>query len=195
MVGVLLADGFEEVEAIMPIDFLRRAGIEVRIIGIEAQDGKVRGAHDITVAVDSEITHYHATPRYLILPGGMPGAENLARSAAVRQIIVRVRDKGGVICAICAAPAIVLAPLGYLTGRRFTCYPSYRERVSTRGEYQEQAVVCDEWLITSRGAGTAAQFSAEIIARIKGRELAEQIMRATIHPPAPPPPSLPSSQQ
>ena len=121
MVAIVLADGFEEIEAITPIDFLRRADIEITAVGVGGTS--VRGSHGITVAADISVADYSATPRYVILPGGMPGAKNLAASTEVRGLLARVSKSSGVICAICAAPAVVLAPLGYLDGKRFTCYP------------------------------------------------------------------------
>lgn len=183
MVSIILADGFEEIEAVTPIDLLRRADIPVTILGLEARTGFVRGAHDINIAIDSPLNEYHPTelPRCLILPGGMPGADNLFRSDAVHTLLKRVHEATGLICAICAAPAVVLAPLGYLKGKRFTCYPTYKDKISD-GKYQEQAVVRDGTLITSRGAGTAAAFSAEIITQLKDTQTAKNIMSATIQP-------------
>jgi len=178
MVAVVLAQGFEEVEAITPIDFLRRAKIEVAVIGVGGT--KIRGAHGIEVVADISLDRYQALPTYLVLPGGMPGARNLFESQQVRALLSSVAaQKEGVLCAICAAPAVVLAPYGYLANRRFTCYPTYAN-ACTDGTYVEEAVVSDDALITSRGAGTAAHFSAEIIARIKGRAAAEKIMQATL---------------
>lgn len=182
MVAILLADGFEEIEAVTPIDFLRRAQIQVVIVGVDG-DG-VRGAHGITVATDISLADYHATPEYLILPGGMPGAANLSRSTGVSRLLMRTGSSGGVICAICAAPVVVLAPGGYLDGKRFTCHPAHRSAAPATAEYCEESVVVDGALITSRGVGTAAEFSAEIIARISGRAAAREIMHATVQPTA-----------
>ena len=180
MVAVLLADGFEEVEAITPIDFLRRANISVLTVGVSRT--VVHGAHNIPIVADIALADYTAIPQYLILPGGMPGSQNLYTSTQVRTLLAAVHArKDGIICAICAAPAIVLAPLGYLNNKRFTCYPSYAADISV-GEYTEAAVVHDGNIISSRGAGTAAFFSAKIIAHIKGTQVAQQIMASTLQP-------------
>jgi 4-methyl-5(b-hydroxyethyl)-thiazole monophosphate biosynthesis len=121
---VFLADGFEEVEAITPIDYLRRAGIEVSTVSV-GPNPAVKGSHGISVMSDSTLLEIGRSRFWdaVLLPGGMPGAANIAASEGAASLLRESAQAGKLICAICAAPAVVLAPLGILAGRRFTCYP------------------------------------------------------------------------
>ena len=178
---VFLADGFEEVEAITPIDYLRRAGIEVTTcsVGVSAIGGQTaKGSHGIVVQADTSLaaqgllkaTDWDA----VLLPGGIPGAPNLAASEAVSALLRDMASAGKLVCAICASPAVVLSPLGLLKGRRFTCYPGLETEVKD-GTWSEARVVVDENLITSRGAGTAADWAITIISKLVDEETAEVI--------------------
>jgi 4-methyl-5(b-hydroxyethyl)-thiazole monophosphate biosynthesis len=178
---VFLADGFEEVEAITPIDYLRRAGIEVTTcsVGVSAIGGQMaKGSHGIVVQADTSLaaqgllkaTDWDA----VLLPGGIPGAPNLAASEAVSALLRDMASAGKLVCAICASPAVVLSPLGLLKGRRFTCYPGLETEVKD-GTWSEARVVVDENLITSRGAGTAADWAITIISKLVDEETAEVI--------------------
>ena len=128
MIYVLLADGFEEIEALTPVDMLRRAGCEVRTVGIGKKT--ITGAHGIPVCAD--LVSDEATAdgvRMVILPGGMPGTKHLAASAFVEETLARVSREGGYLAAICAAPT-VLAKYGYLKGKRATCFPGFEKELS-----------------------------------------------------------------
>ncbi|MDR2245970.1 MAG: DJ-1/PfpI family protein [Treponema sp.] len=178
---VFLADGFEEVEAITPIDYLRRAGIEVCALAV-GQDKTVAGAHGIKVLADaglSELAKQGKTADGVLLPGGMPGASNLAASPEVGSLLKEAAQGGKWVCAICASPAVVLAPLGLLKGRRFTCYPGMEKEVSD-GEWSADPVVIHENIITSHAAGTAALWATAIIGKLLGEEEAQRIASAVL---------------
>jgi 4-methyl-5(b-hydroxyethyl)-thiazole monophosphate biosynthesis len=177
---VFLADGFEEVEAVTPIDYLRRAGIEVTTASVSGNK-TVTGAHDLSIAADVLIGELPAETAWdvLICPGGMPGASNLAASVAVNALLKAQAAAGRWIAAICAAPAVVLAPLGLLSGRRFTCYPGMEDRVSG-AHWSAGKVVTDGNIVTSRGAGTAGLFAATVIGKVLNQGEAEKIAKSVL---------------
>jgi 4-methyl-5(b-hydroxyethyl)-thiazole monophosphate biosynthesis len=179
---VFLADGFEEVEAITPADYLRRADIEVTTISINGSQ-TVKGAHNIPVIADAVLAKLGAIDPAawdgVLLPGGMPGSTNLAASTGVGTVLKAFSVAGKLICAICAAPAYVLAPLGILAGKRFTCYPGTEELVSG-AKWSDEPVVVDGNLITSRAAGTAGAFAAAIIAKLAGETKSKKIAESVL---------------
>jgi 4-methyl-5(b-hydroxyethyl)-thiazole monophosphate biosynthesis len=157
---VLLADGFEEVEAITQIDFLRRAGIETVVAGVTGRD--VVGSHDIRVNTDITVDEWSGTFDAIVIPGGARGAENIAADVPSMTIIRRALQDGKLVAAICAAPGVVLGANGLLGTRRFTSYPGF-ESLATGGSFVEDRVVVDGNLVTSRGPGTAAEFAEAIV--------------------------------
>jgi 4-methyl-5(b-hydroxyethyl)-thiazole monophosphate biosynthesis len=172
---VFLAEGFEEVEALTPIDYLRRAHIEVTSCSLQKRT--VQGSHAIPVIADCTIEellgagtlssrHWDA----VILPGGMPGARNLAGSRPLGDFIKDMAGAGRLVAAICASPALVLLPLGVLQGCNWTCYPGM-EAADTG--WKAETVVIDKNVITSRAAGTAAQWALAIIATLSSTEIAQ----------------------
>jgi 4-methyl-5(b-hydroxyethyl)-thiazole monophosphate biosynthesis len=191
---VFLADGFEEVEALTPVDYLRRAGIEVATVSITIEK-TVQGAHKIPVIADSTIFEIDdeaaaANADALVIPGGLPGSSNLAACAKLSALIKKYDAAGKLIAAICAAPALVLAPLGVLDGRRFTCYPGMEADVTRCGagdgcpEWTSAAdsggVVVSDNIITSRGAGLAAVFSFKIIEKLLDKAASDKIKEAVL---------------
>ena len=178
MVALLLAEGFEEIEALTPLDLLRRAEIEIESIGVNNQT--VIGAHGIPVQCDRTLSELSESPTMVILPGGMPGARNLAQSSAVARLIKQIAAQDGIIAAICAAPALVLAPLGLLEHSRYTCFPAYRQQIQS-GTLVDKPVVVDNNLITAPAAGCAVQFALALIERIRGAETAHHISRSILH--------------
>jgi protein deglycase len=170
---VFLAEGFEEIEAVTQIDVLRRAKIDVTVVGIGSTS--IKGARGIIVQADIKIDQLDYTPDVAIFPGGMPGAENLASSCEVRNLIRDMDEQGKLIAAICAAPAVLLAPLGILAGKTATCYPGMESTFSTNVSYSEETVVQDGNLITSQGVGTALEFALTILANLAGKDVAEMI--------------------
>ena len=179
-VALLLADGFEEVEAITPIDFLRRAGIQVDILGVKSDI--VTGSHGIAIQTDSRIVGYRTMPDGIVVPGGMPGAKNVADSSEAITLIRMVGEAGNLIAAICAAPAVVLASHGFLDNKRATCFPGFETAFTENTEFSEDSVVVDGSMITSRGPGTAARFSLAIIRHLIGSEAADSVAEATLQP-------------
>jgi len=182
---VLLADGFEDVEAVTPIDYLSRAGIEVTTVSISESitvTSKWGGIKMTACTTLAELAK-QGTDGYdaVILPGGMPGSTNLAASKDTGSLIKKMAAAGKTICAICAAPALVLAPLGLLAGKNFTCYPGMEEKVNTAGsKWSDDRVMVDGNVITSRGAGTAGEFAAAIIEKLLDKAAAKKIADAVL---------------
>ncbi|MDR0474758.1 MAG: DJ-1/PfpI family protein, partial [Treponema sp.] len=136
---ILLAEGFEEVEALTPVDYLRRAGIDVLTVAV-GEGRTVKGARGIPVIADTTLKECQGTADLwdaVILPGGMPGSANLAASGETGGLLKKMEAAGKWLCAICAAPALALAPLGLLSGRRFTCYPGMETKVQA-GEWSQE---------------------------------------------------------
>ena len=176
-VAVLLAEGFEEVEAITPIDFLRRARIDVTILGVSGT--KVVGARGITVLADKEISEAVSLYDGVVIPGGMPGSKNIADSYKAMELIKANMENNRLVAAICAAPGVVLGQAGLIGDRSFTCYPGY-DSIFPGGNYIDQRVVIDGNLITSKGPGTAAEFSESLIEYLLDYNEKHKIHTATI---------------
>jgi protein deglycase len=175
---VVLAPGFEEIEAVAPVDVLRRAGVEVAVAGLDGRT--VVGSHGIALQADVVMAEVKEAPDAVILPGGMPGAENLARSAAVERLVKAVLQKGGICAAICAAPAFALAKFGILEGKRATCYPGCEGRFPRTATVSEDRVVVDGNVVTSRGPGTALEFSLALAEILAGKPAADKLREGMI---------------
>lgn len=176
-VAVMLADGFEEVEAMAIIDVLRRAEIDTVVAGLH--EGHITSARRVKVIPDTVIDTVRPDDfDMIVLPGGQPGADNLNADPHVKELIISFSQKGKLIGAICAAP-IVLASAGLLQGRRATSYPSYRDRLGG-ALYGEQSVVTDGTVLSSRGPGTALSFGLAIVERLVGKEKAQKIKEAML---------------
>ena len=175
---VVLADGFEEMEAVTPVDILRRSEVDVIIAGL----GKlsVRGAHNIVMEADVLFGDYEGFPDAVILPGGMPGAENLANSEKLRDMFLKMNSEKRLIAAICAAPALLLAPTGVLKGREATCYPGMEKSFSSDVKFTNEEVVRSGNIITSRGPGTAFVFALKIVEALAGEDRADTVGRQTL---------------
>ncbi|HQB07509.1 MAG TPA: DJ-1/PfpI family protein [Rectinema sp.] len=175
---ILLAEGFEEVEAITPADYLRRAGIDVTIAGITGK--RVRGCHGIIIETDSGQEALDKDYDAILIPGGMPGARNLAENALVRGLIIRHYKKGKIIAAICASPALVLhAACNLLEGKKFTGYPGTEDQIKG-GHFFPERVVVDGNIITSQGPGTAGEFAISIISLLEGPQKANEVAQHTL---------------
>lgn len=176
-VAVILADGFEEVEAVAIIDVLRRAGIDTVVAGLH--DGSVSSARMVRVVPDTLIDTIQAEDfDMLVLPGGQPGSDNLNADPRVSELIRSFSRKGKLTGAICAAP-YVLANAGVLQGKRATSYPSYKDRLGG-AVYEDKAVVVDGTVLTSRGAGTALSFGLAIVEKLVSKEKAMNIKDAML---------------
>jgi len=159
-VVVVLATGFEEIEAVTPIDVLRRAGVDVVVAGVGAT--AVEGAHGVTYQCDTTLEEIQTTPRAIVLPGGLPGSENLGKSGAVKELTLKVHEAGGICAAICAAPALTFAKFGLLNDCTATCYPTFEKEFDPSTKHSEDRVVVDGNIITSRGPGTSLEFSLKL---------------------------------
>ncbi|MFA5878578.1 MAG: DJ-1 family glyoxalase III [Candidatus Margulisiibacteriota bacterium] len=158
---IILADGFEELEAIGVIDILRRAQVQVIIAGLDKL--LISSARKIRIETDIELAQIgNELFDVIVLPGGEPGASNLNNSALVRNILINQNNKSGLIGAICAAPKIIDS-LGILAGKKATSYPGVKLNSCI---YSEDRVVVDKNIITSRGPGTTMEFSYEILAQL-----------------------------
>jgi len=171
---VLLAVGFEEMEAVISIDMLRRAGCTVTIVSI-TQDFTVMGSRKIPIKADICLSDAMPLPDAIILPGGMPGAQNLANSTIVIDLIKNCVANGKIVAAICAAPAYALVAAGVLSGKKATCYPGGEQRFPIDTKYLNQPVVVDGNIITSQGPGTAFAFSLTLIEKLFSIEKADEI--------------------
>ena len=174
MVYLFLAEGFEEVEALTPVDFMRRADIEVTTVGVGGE--YITGAHGITVKADvcdSDVSANDADIEMVVLPGGMPGTLNLQKSSFVQKAIDYALENDKYLCAICAAP-LILGHKEILKDKKATCYPGFEDTFKG-GKYLKQSVVKCENFITSDGMGSAYKFGFEIAAALFGDDTAEKI--------------------
>ena len=172
MVYCYLANGFEEIEALAPVDLLRRAGVEVKTVGVGGS--VITSSHGIPVTCD--LTEAQALLTAVILPGGMPGTLNLEKSANVQAALDFAAANGSFICAICAAPS-VLGHKGLLDGKEAIAFPGF-EKDLIGATVSEKYVVTDGNIITARGAGVAVDFGLAIVAVLKDRATAEKIRAA-----------------
>lgn len=175
--ALLLAEGFEEVEAVTPIDFLRRAGIDVIVAGIGGTI--IKGAHGLPVMADTAIEALPDDLDGVVIPGGLPGANNIAASSEAQELIRTLHGRGALVAAICASPAFVLGPLGVVEGKKATCYPGCEADLQG-AVFSEDRVIRDGNVITSRGPGTAAEFSVEIIRYLEGEKTAVGVFEQTL---------------
>lgn len=178
-VAVLLATGFEEIEALTPIDLLRRAGNQVVSLEVDTGETSLVGARGIAVIPDNKLTAVLDEEwDCVVVPGGMPGSSHVAKSKIAIDFIYNMFDSGKLCAAICAAPAYVFSKANILDGKRYTCYPGSEEvSLHSGGIFCENRVVIDENLITSRGPGTAIEFSLAIIEALNGADVATKISK------------------
>lgn len=176
MVYIFLADGFEEVEALAPVDILRRAGLEVVTVGVTGKT--VMGTHRIPVTADILACDLvlNDEVQAVILPGGLPGAENLDGDATVQAALDFAAQKQILIGAICAAP-FILGKKGLLVGKRAICYPGFEADLQG-AELSEDAVCRDGNIITAKGMGVAVPFGLEIVAALKDAQTADTIEKS-----------------
>lgn len=173
---LFLADGFEEIEALAPVDLMRRAGIDVTTVSV-SDSPAVFGAHSIIVTPDAFMSSVALDDAdLLVCPGGMPGAANLAASAPLSAALKAQAAAGRLVGAICAAPAVTLAPLGLLKGKRATCYPGFEGPLADGGaSHQEARVVVDGNIITANGPSSAIPFALALIEALEGPEAARKV--------------------
>lgn len=191
---VFLADGFEEIEALTPVDYLRRTG-EVTVTTVAVPSATMNdpyiviSSHSIPVITDMTFDEFKENfskelPDLIFFPGGMPGSTNLASNGELLAYAEKCFESGKFVSAICAAPAVVLGKTGILKGKKWTCYPDMEKAVSesiknSSQHIKNQPFVTDGTLITSRGAGTAEEFAMELIRLLCGPEKKENLKTAT----------------
>ena len=157
---VLLADGFEEIEALTVVDVLRRGNVDCKICSIEDED--VRGTHDIIIKSDCNINEINSEEYdAVVLPGGLPGADNL-KADCVKELVIKINDKNKIVAAICAAPG-TLEYFNILEGKDCTSYPGCIEDKDKVNYIEDELVVVDKNIITSRGPATALMFALKIL--------------------------------
>ncbi len=174
---VPLANGFEEIEAITPIDIFRRAGWEVVVAGVGEKE--ITGAHGIKVVCEVLVDEVDTNFQAIVLPGGSLGAQNLAESWTINEKMLLIANQGGVIAAICASPAVVLGPAGLLEGHKAVCYPGVEEYVPNF-VFSDERVCVDGNLITARAAGCATEFALAIVSALDSKQLSDEIAKSIL---------------
>lgn len=173
MVYMLLGTGFEETEAIAPLDLLRRAGVEIMTVGVNGKT--VYGSHGIGIEADIELHEMDLTNmEMIVLPGGMGGVTSIRASKEAMEALKFGWDNGKYVAAICAGPT-VLADLGITDGRKATCYPGCESGMGSAEMVPNAACVTDGRLITGTSAGCAIPFGLALVKALKGAETAEKI--------------------
>lgn len=179
MVYVFLADGFEEIEALCPVDIMRRAGLSVVTVGISKKE--IVGSHGITVIADitdSEIA-FNEDVDLIFLPGGMPGTKNLDASSVVHKMIDIALEQDAYIAAICAAP-MILGKRGLLLGKEAVCYPGFEEYLTGASVPEGKNIVLDGKIITAKGMGVATDFGLALTTILCGKEKSDFLRHAII---------------
>lgn len=173
MVYILLAKGFEEMEALVPTDLLRRAGAEVALVGLDAP--VITGSHSISVAADLLLEQVKLQPAdMLVLPGGLGGVNTMKNSPRATAFILEAHKCGCWMAAICAAPTL-LAHLGILKGCKAVCYPGMEDQLTDAIPTPEETVVVDGRIITSRAAGSAYEFGFALISALFDHIKSEEV--------------------
>ena len=194
---VFLADGFEEVEALTPVDYLRRAKVCVKTVAVPTaamkQENLVGTSHLVPVVADLTFAEFEkefsvsdesSLPDLVFLPGGMPGSKNLGDNEKVIAFVKKCFESGKYVSAICAAPAVALSKTGALKGRKWTCFPEMNKDVPADlvkdSTFVESPFVTDGNVITGRGAGAAEQFAMELVRLLCGKETADFLKEKTV---------------
>ena len=172
-VYIFLADGFEEVEAMVPVDVLRRGGIDIKTVSVTGTT-QVTGSHGVTMTADETFEEADLSDAtLLILPGGLPGSTNLNDHEGLRDALLAHCGKGGMTAAICAAP-LVLGGLGLLRGRAATCYPGF-EGYLTGADYTHALCTVDGNITTGEGPAAAFPFAYSLLAQLAGEDKAREV--------------------
>ena len=173
MVYILLAPGFEEAEALVPVDMLRRANIETATVSITGEP--VPGSHGVTVLADVTLDDVDLSRAdMIVLPGGGPGYKNLGKEPRVEQLVRKAAEKGLWLAAICAAPTL-LGRWGLLEGKNAVCYPGMEEGLTGAQPQLDQGVVVAGKVITGRAAGSAFDFGLTLVETLAGKEESDKV--------------------
>jgi len=189
--AVFFADGFEEVEAITPVDYLRRAGVEVYTVAVPSDTTTdkyiVTSSHNIPMIMDLTLEEYldstkDGLPDCLFCPGGSKGADNLASTQKLLSHLEKAWNEGKLVSAICASPAVVLGKTNIPEGKKWTCYPQMEScsKPEYQKDYSDKVFITDGNLVTGRGAGAAEEFAMELVRILCGEETAEKIKKGTL---------------
>ena len=178
-VYIFLAQGFEEIECLTVVDLMRRVNIPITMVSI-SETLEVSGAHQMTVTADALFSDLNFDDaNMLVLPGGAPGTCNLNDCKPLKNLLTDFYNKGKYIGAICAAP-MILGHLGFLEGRKATCYPGF-EKDLIGADYVCEPVVLDGSVITSRGLGTAIEFAGQLIELLTDKATADEVKAQVIY--------------
>ncbi|MCR4957143.1 MAG: DJ-1/PfpI family protein [Prevotella sp.] len=173
-VYVFLADGFEDVEALIPVDVLRRGGQEVVTVSVMGDSQVVESAHGVQIVADTLFDDVDLSDaKLLLLPGGMPGASNLYDHEGLKEALVRHCKQGKLTAAICAAPGVVLGQLGLLREKRATCYPGFEQLLG--GEYTGELCTVDGNIVSAEGPAAAFPFAYKLLEMLAGESVSRQI--------------------
>lgn len=188
---LFIADGFEEVEAVTPLDYLRRCGADLTLVGVGAK--VIRSSRGLTVTCDitlSELIGEGAEAKInterlavdtalAILPGGLPNSRTLSKNTELRFLITEIVRHGGLVAAICAAPALALGRWGLLEGKQFTCYPGMGADLPTR-PVKEARIMRDGQFITACGAGAAEEFAFALVEALYGEKKLTELRNSIV---------------
>lgn len=179
MVYIFLAPGFEEAEALVPADLLRRAEIETKTVSITGMP--VPGSHGVTVTADLALDQVDPDRAdMVVLPGGGLGYQNLGREPRVEKLVRQAAERGNWVAAICAAPTL-LGRWGLLEGKQAVCYPGMEEGLTGAQPRPDSGVVVDGKIITGRAAGSAFDFGLTLVEALAGKERADEVRRAVVY--------------
>ncbi|WP_373697987.1 DJ-1 family glyoxalase III [Porphyromonas loveana] len=173
---VFLAPGFEETEAIGTLDILRRGGLAAEFVSI-TDSLEVQGANGITVKADRLMDNLPAVDA-LVLPGGLPGAEHLNNCEPLHALLSAYYTQGKLVAAICAAP-MVFGSLGFVNGRKATCYPGFESKLEG-ATYTAEAATCDGHVITGKGPACVFAFALEVVRYLQGDQAADEVAAGTL---------------
>ena len=175
MVYILLAPGFEEMEALAPADLLRRAGLDVALVSLEGE--LVPGGHNIVVKADMELSQVRLEDmQMIVLPGGGVGVTNLGNDERVENLVKQAHEQGKTLCAICAAPSL-LSKWGLLEGKKAVCYPTWSDRIPDAHYLPGEKLAQDGKIVTGQAAGTSFEFGLKLIEVLSGSETADRVRK------------------
>lgn len=176
---VPLAEGFETIEALALVDVFRRAGVQVDLAAV-GDSLQVTSSHQVRVTADLFLSQcLERNYDLVVLPGGIPGAQNLQKSEMLAEILKKQQQEEKLYAAICAAPALVLEHHGLLAGKKATCHPGFFGQLADQSAIGER-VVCDDNCVTAKGAGVSVDFALELLARVAGEETRRAVAKGMV---------------
>lgn len=184
--AVFFADGFEEIEGLSPVDYLRRAGVEVTTVGVVGKPFNdtmiVTSSHKIPIITDTTLDSYLAEhkdnlPDCVVCPGGSVGADNLAATKPLLEFLEKCFDAGKLTAALCASPAVVLGKTKIPENKKWTCYPGMETESNPEylAGYSNKVFITDENLVTGRGPGASEEFAMELVKILAGQEIFDKV--------------------